>query len=78
MSLASASGSLTTSATTLTTGGPTAHNARPQDNPTQHKSTQRLRSVRMSIDEGRAAAIAAEPLFKHRDSSGVEPQDPTH
>jgi hypothetical protein len=27
----------------------------------------------MSIREGRAAAIAAEPLFKHRDSPGVEP-----
>lgn len=78
MSLASASGSLTTSGSMLTTGGPTAPIARPQGSPMQHKSRQRLRSVRIPIREARRRQIAAEPLFKHRYSLEVEPQDPTH
>ena len=32
----------------------------------------------MPIREARLRQIAAVPLFKHRDSPGVEPQDSTH
>src|SRR5579859_6298303 len=54
MSLASVTGSLTTSGSTVTTGGPTAHTARPPRSPVQHKSRQSLGNVGIPMHEERA------------------------
>src|SRR5882757_722630 len=79
MSLASVTGSLITCASMVTEGGATAHTPRLQSSPVQNRNQPSCGNFRIPMRDGRGAAkIAAETLFKHTDSPGVEPEDPTH